>query len=36
MLTPEGCRDRQRRLRAKLDAEDIDAVVLTDPSKSII
>ncbi len=31
MLTPEGCRDRQHRLRAKLDAEGIDAVVLTDP-----
>ncbi|MDE2999191.1 MAG: Xaa-Pro peptidase family protein [Gemmatimonadota bacterium] len=30
MLTPEGCRDRQNRLRAGLNAEGIDAVVLTD------
>ena len=30
MLTLEGCSDRQKRLRTKLNAEGIDAVVLTD------
>lgn len=30
MLTLEGCRDRQNRLRHELNAEGIDAVVLTD------
>ena len=30
MLTPEGCRDRQNRLRAKLNADGIDAIVLSD------
>ena len=30
MLTPEGCRDRQNRLRGKLNADGIDAVVLSD------
>ena len=31
MLTLEGCRERQNRLRAELNANGIDAVVLTDP-----
>ena len=30
MLTAEGCKDRQTRFRVKLDADGIDAVVLTD------
>ena len=30
MLTLEGCSDRQERLRARLNAEGVDAVVLTD------
>ncbi len=33
MLTQEGCKERQRRLRECLSAEGIDAVVLTDPAE---
>src|SRR5579875_2523333 len=30
MLTPDGCRGRQRRLRRQLDALRLDAAILTD------